>query len=135
MASPHIAGLAAYLLGTDWASSVALTEALEARNAASTTPGAFVQSFAQFAFGKKSQKVLIKPEDHVLSPKALKKAMLSIATKGALTDVAGSPNLLSFNKYVSLPPLPFFPFDLTDPSPYLQLHLLLQVVLDHLQDR
>ncbi|GAA5831880.1 hypothetical protein JCM11251_003919 [Rhodosporidiobolus azoricus] len=94
MASPHIAGLAAYLLGTEWASSAALEEALS-----SSSSNGFAQSFGQFAFGKKFTG---KPEDHLLSPKALKKAMLKIATKGALHDLtAGSPNLLSFNNYTA----------------------------------
>ncbi|GAA5914384.1 hypothetical protein JCM6882_008219 [Rhodosporidiobolus microsporus] len=97
MASPHIAGLAAYLLGTEWASSAALDEALAAASSASSS--GFAQSFGQFAFGKK---LAGKPEDHLLSPKALKKAMLKIATKGALHDLnAGSPNLLSFNNYTA----------------------------------
>ncbi|GAA5857251.1 hypothetical protein JCM8547_009399 [Rhodosporidiobolus lusitaniae] len=95
MASPHIAGLAAYLLGTEWASSTALSEAIEARSSSS---GSFAQSFSQFTFGKQLQG---KPEDHLLSPKALKKAMLKLATKNVLTDVNGSPNLLSFNNWTA----------------------------------
>ncbi|BGO92973.1 proteinase B [Rhodotorula toruloides] len=91
MASPHIAGLAAYMLGSDWAASAALDEALSSTSSQSS----FASSLNQFAFGGLKGK----PEDHLLSPKALKKAMLKIATKGALHDLnPGSPNLLSFNK-------------------------------------
>ncbi|BGP28960.1 proteinase B [Rhodotorula toruloides] len=94
MASPHIAGLAAYMLGSDWAASAALDEALSS----SSSQGSFASSLNQFAFGGLEGK----PEDHLLSPKALKKAMLKIATKGALHDLnPGSPNLLSFNNYTT----------------------------------
>ncbi|BGP12895.1 hypothetical protein JCM10213_005152 [Rhodosporidiobolus nylandii] len=96
MASPHIAGLAAYMLGSEWAKSAALDEALALQSA---QQNGFAQSFAQYAFGKQAE---VKAEDHILSPKALKKAMLKIATKGALHDLnAGSPNLLSFNNYTA----------------------------------
>ncbi|GAA5977346.1 hypothetical protein JCM11641_000070 [Rhodosporidiobolus odoratus] len=96
MASPHIAGLAAYMLGTDWAKSSALEEALSLQQ---QQGGSFAQSFSQFAFGKQ---LTGKPEDHILSPKALKKAMLKVSTKGALHDLnAGSPNLLAFNNYTA----------------------------------
>uniref|UniRef100_A0A0K3CL16 Peptidase S8/S53 domain-containing protein n=1 Tax=Rhodotorula toruloides TaxID=5286 RepID=A0A0K3CL16_RHOTO len=94
MASPHIAGLAAYMLGSDWAASAALDEALSS----SSSQGSFASSLNQFAFGGLKGK----PEDHLLSPKALKKAMLKVATKGALHDLnPGSPNLLSFNNYTA----------------------------------
>ncbi|BGP21763.1 autophagic serine protease Alp2 [Rhodotorula toruloides] len=96
MASPHIAGLAAYMLGSDWAASAALEEALSSTS--SSSQGSFASSLNQFAFGGLKGK----PEDHILSPKALKKAMLKIATKGALHDLnPGSPNLLSFNNYTA----------------------------------
>ncbi|GAA6005714.1 hypothetical protein JCM10207_005305 [Rhodosporidiobolus poonsookiae] len=96
MASPHIAGLAAYMLGSEWAASAALDEALELE---AERDASFAQSLSQFAFGKPAAR---KAEDHLLSPKALKKAMLKIATKGALRDLnEGSPNLLSFNNFTS----------------------------------
>ncbi|BGP36857.1 proteinase B [Rhodotorula kratochvilovae] len=99
MASPHIAGLAAYMLGSDWAASAALEEALALEAAREPS---FAQALGQFAFGTTGSKLVGKPENHILSPKALKKAMLKIATKGALSDLqAGSPNLLSFNNYTA----------------------------------
>ncbi|GAA5897415.1 hypothetical protein JCM8208_003266 [Rhodotorula glutinis] len=98
MASPHIAGLAAYMLGTDWAKSAALEEALALEMQREPT---FAQAIGQFAFGKAGS-LVGKPENHILSPKALKKAMIKVATKGVLHDLpAGSPDILSFNNYTA----------------------------------
>ncbi|GAA5864586.1 hypothetical protein JCM3774_005175 [Rhodotorula dairenensis] len=97
MASPHIAGLAAYLLGTEWAAKAAKEEALalQAEAKASTS---FATSLGQIAFGQRP--LAGKPEDHLLSPKALKKHMIEIGTRKTLTDIGdGSPNILSFNDW------------------------------------
>ncbi|GAA6036862.1 hypothetical protein JCM8097_006319 [Rhodosporidiobolus ruineniae] len=100
MASPHIAGLAAYLLGTEWAASAALDEALDVAARRAEQDSSFAASFGQFAFGGK--RLGPKPEDHLLSPKALKKVMIKVSTRGALTDIGeGSPNYLSFNNYTA----------------------------------
>ncbi|GAA5994769.1 S8 family peptidase [Rhodotorula paludigena] len=99
MASPHIAGLAAYMLGSSWAESAALDEA---RELALAREPSFAQQLNQFAFGAKAVAGLGKPEDHLLSPKALKRAMLKIATPNVFAELpAGSPNLLSFNNYTA----------------------------------
>lgn len=116
MASPHVAGLAAYMLSTDWAKNAALVEAQELLDA---TPG-----YKQLFFGARNAPI---PKEPIVSPKALKKAMLKIATKGVLRGVsdpfflaleqtrtdrpsfgnmrqdlgAGSPNILIFNNYTS----------------------------------
>ncbi|KWU45475.1 hypothetical protein RHOSPDRAFT_9483, partial [Rhodotorula sp. JG-1b] len=98
MASPHIAGLAAYLLGTEWAAKAAKEEALALRAEAKTSTS-FASALGQIAFG--SRRLFAgKPEDHLLSPKALKKHMIEIGTPKVLTDIGdGSPNILSFNDW------------------------------------
>lgn len=124
MASPHIAGLAAYMLGTEWAEQAAKEEALALRAAAKQSTS-FATKFGQIAFGQRA--LSGKPEDHLLSPKALKKHMIDIASKKKLTGVrdmsrldvrtqsnadfgpicdlqdlgVGSPNVLSFNGWTA----------------------------------
>ncbi|GAA5943913.1 S8 family peptidase [Sporobolomyces koalae] len=92
MASPHIAGLAAYMLSTDWAKNAAFADAQELLE---STPG-----YKQLFFGTRNAPV---PKEPVVSPKTLKKAMIKVATKGILSgDIgSGSPNLLSFNNYTT----------------------------------
>ncbi|GAA5980137.1 hypothetical protein JCM10908_001547 [Rhodotorula pacifica] len=100
MASPHIAGLAAYLLGTEWAANASKEEALalQAEAKASTS---FATALGQIAFGQQ-RPFVGKPEDHLLSPKALKKHMIEIGTPKVLTDIGdGSPNVLSFNDWTA----------------------------------
>ena len=77
MASPHIAGLAAYMLSTDWAKNAAIQEAQEVLE---STPG-----YKQLFFGTRNAPV---PKEPVVSPKTLKKAMLKTATKGILRGVS-----------------------------------------------
>ncbi|GAA5902635.1 hypothetical protein JCM5296_000728 [Sporobolomyces johnsonii] len=90
MASPHIAGLAAYMLSTEWAKSAAIAEAEEQLKAAN--------GFKQFVFGSTAPV----PKEPVVSPKVLKKAMMKLATKGVFTELpVGSPNLLAFNNVSS----------------------------------
>lgn len=83
MASPHIAGLAAYLLGTEWAAKAAKEEAL-ALQAEAKTSTSFASALGQIAFGSR-RSFAGKPEDHLLSPKALKKHMIEIGTPKVLT--------------------------------------------------
>jgi hypothetical protein len=83
MASPHIAGLAAYLLGTEWAAKAAKEEAL-ALQAEAKTSTSFASALGQIAFGSR-RSFVGKPEDHLLSPKALKKHMIEIGTPKVLT--------------------------------------------------
>lgn len=83
MASPHIAGLAAYLLGTEWAAKAAKEEAL-ALQAEAKTSSSFASALGQIAFGSR-RSFVGKPEDHLLSPKALKKHMIEIGTPKVLT--------------------------------------------------
>ncbi|GAA6007832.1 hypothetical protein JCM11491_003981 [Sporobolomyces phaffii] len=92
MASPHVAGLAAYMLSTEWAKSAAFADAQELLEA---TPG-----YKQLFFGTRNAPV---PKEPIVSPKTLKNAMIKIGTKGVLTgDIgAGSPNVLIFNNYTS----------------------------------
>ncbi|GAA6058583.1 hypothetical protein JCM10212_007022 [Sporobolomyces blumeae] len=91
MASPHIAGLAAYMLSTEWAKSAAVADAQELLE---STPG-----YKQLFFGSAVAPV---PKEPTVSPKTLKKAMIKVGTKGILTDVgAGSPNILAFNNYTT----------------------------------
>ncbi|GAA5896746.1 S8 family peptidase [Sporobolomyces salmoneus] len=91
MASPHIAGLAAYMLSTEWAKSAAMADAQELLE---STPG-----YKQLFFGTRNAPV---PKEPVVSPKTLKKAMIKVGTKGILGDIGvGSPNVLVFNNYTS----------------------------------
>lgn len=96
MASPHIAGLAAYLLGTEWAAKAAKDEALalQAEAQASTS---FATSLGQIAFGQRP--FMGKPEDHLLSPKALKKHMIEIGTPKVLS-VSLCPSFAAHAAYV-----------------------------------
>jgi hypothetical protein len=73
MASPHIAGLAAYMLSTEWAKSAALADAQELLE---STPG-----YKQLFFGARNAPI---PKEPVVSPKTLKNAMIKIGTKGIL---------------------------------------------------
>jgi len=74
MASPHIAGLAAYMLSTEWAKSAAIADAQELLE---STPG-----YKQLFFGTRNAPT---PKEPVVSPKTLKNAMIKVGTKGALT--------------------------------------------------
>ncbi|GAA5955255.1 hypothetical protein JCM3765_003260 [Sporobolomyces pararoseus] len=91
MASPHIAGLAAYMLSTEWAKTAAFADAQELLE---STPG-----YKQLFFGARNAPI---PKEPVVSPKTLKKAMIKVGTKGILSNIGtGSPNVLVFNNYTA----------------------------------
>lgn len=83
MASPHIAGLAAYMLGTEWAKDAAI---MDAQALLDSTPG-----YKQLFFGTRNAPV---PKEPVVSPKTLKKAMIKVGTKGILSVSFLLPTLL-----------------------------------------
>lgn len=101
MASPHAAGLAAYFL------SLYPDGGFNAEEEASLVPKvsfvASAQAFFGFGFNNNEQaQVAGKGDAKPLSPRALKKAMLKLATKGVITDAgSGSPNLLIHNNYTA----------------------------------
>jgi cerevisin len=123
MASPHVAGLAAYFLSL-YPTSFQPTE-FELVDEDLT----FLQRSAQFVFGtsadefanKARQGLALAPIPKLLTPKALKSAMIKVGSKGLLTvsatsisdrDIsltsstlqdmpAGTPNILIFNNFTS----------------------------------
>ncbi|TCD69427.1 serine protease [Steccherinum ochraceum] len=118
MASPHTAGLLAYLLslyGTETFSPSVTPDLLPPHSASSQSPASpsFNQmySLAHAALPSWAAAFLPPPrllaevaaptpkEPATLTPKQLKKALLELATRGALTDAlpSGTPNLLIFN--------------------------------------
>ncbi|KAK4691030.1 hypothetical protein P7C70_g9436, partial [Phenoliferia sp. Uapishka_3] len=116
MASPHVAGLAAYFLSLyPTGFSVAdddFTDATYAQIMGEVMDDLPVSSFvvkgAQFVFGKlgwsmRGEKKEVEVMTKELTPKALKKALLKISSKGKLTGdlPSGTPNLLIFNNFTS----------------------------------
>ncbi len=107
MASPHVAGLAAYFLSLyDTSFNPETNDFNEDVYARLAGDSSYLRLGAQMFGGKVSQWAgrLTAPtpkEPKPLSPAALKKAIEKIATKGALTDAlpAGTPNLLIYNNY------------------------------------
>lgn len=121
MASPHVAGLAAYFLSlypeSFSATSEEFVESAYSPFSYVNEESTFVQQSAQKIFGTLSRwtpagmmmkkigewtsisviaPIPVKP----LSPKALKNALLKLSTKNALSSAdmpAGTPNLLIFN--------------------------------------
>ena len=115
MASPHVAGLAAYLLSlypTSFApyelmddDDMLVDEVVAAYQAARAKTSSFLERGAQMIFGSSPS---LRPEPvfaegaKPLPPKVLKKALEKLATKGVLSDLpAGTPDLLIFNNYTS----------------------------------
>lgn len=106
MASPHICGLLAYLLsihGTE-------TFTLQSEDLAVEAANVGVYGKAWSLLPKLAQNVLPTPENVAplppkngdISPAALKKALIALASPGKLTDLpAGTPNLLAFNNATS----------------------------------
>lgn len=97
-ASPHVAGLAAYFLslypeGFD-VESQDFTEATY--NEILNAPASYLRQGAQIVMGKftGAARTTVKGSDKPLSPKALKKAMIKLGTKGVLTVRCASPCLL-----------------------------------------
>lgn len=121
MASPHTAGLLAYLLslyGTEtFSPSVTpdlVPSALSSRvssapsfshvySVAHSVLPSWVSSFLPPPSLVEEVTAPVPKEPATLTPKQLKHALLELATKGALTDAlpAGTPNLLIFNNATS----------------------------------
>ncbi|KAI5476521.1 hypothetical protein MNV49_007531 [Pseudohyphozyma bogoriensis] len=103
MASPHVAGLAAYFLSL-YPTSFS-PEELDSTTTSATIERlpSFVQSGLQMVFGSANKLHVTAPvPKKPLSPKALKKALAKVASKGLLTSIGdGSPNLLIFNNYTT----------------------------------
>lgn len=117
MATPHIAGLTAYYLSL-YPSGQFAPSAEDYAAAGVPVPGSaeereleekersFIDKGRQLVFGglfgksSASRKPTIAGQKP-LDPKVLKKAMLRLATKGALSQLPndGTPNLLAFNNY------------------------------------
>lgn len=117
MATPHIAGLAAYYLSLYPSGEFA--PSVEDYNAAGVpVPGSveeqeqeerersLIDRGRQLVFGGLFGKKIVSDKPTIagkkpLDPKVLKKAMLRLATKGALSQLPadGTPNLLAFNNY------------------------------------
>lgn len=100
MASPHAAGLAAYFL------SLYPDGGFNAEEEPSLVPTvsfvASAQAFFGFGYNNENAQIAGKGDAKPLSPRALKKAMLKLATKGVITDAgSGSPNLLIHNNYTA----------------------------------
>lgn len=108
MASPHVCGLLAYLLSIEGSGTFHIngaTELVEVESEATL----YAQAYSLLP--SYLQDVLPTPEDikelapipsKKISPARLKKALLGLATAGALSDVgSGSPNLLIFNNATS----------------------------------
>jgi cerevisin len=106
MASPHVCGLLSYLLSIEGSESFTISEANETELEAEE-PSLYAQAYSLLP--KIAKQFLPTPEDTVelvsppttrkkITPAQLKKAVLALATPGALADVGkGSPNLLIFN--------------------------------------
>ncbi|KAK9899261.1 hypothetical protein P389DRAFT_141798 [Cystobasidium minutum MCA 4210] len=115
MATPHIAGLTAYYLSL-YPSGQFSPSAEDYAAAGVPVPGSaeereleerersLIDKGRQLVFGDLFGKAARKPTiagQKPLDPKVLKKAMLRLATKGALSQLPddGTPNLLAFNNY------------------------------------
>lgn len=119
MASPHVAGLLAYLVsvyGTETFSPNVLNNLTPSTDLSSPSSPSFTEMYSTLrsvfpswvkTFLPPAQLVAVvapvPKEPKILTPKQLKKALLDLATKGALTDAlpAGTPNLLIFNNATS----------------------------------
>ena len=114
MATPHIAGLTAYLLSLYGSktfnpalidptldASFMPTEAPLLQKAISLLPNYVVAFFPQSL--KAAVSVAPTPKKPTLTPAKLKKALLALSTVDALTGElpAGTPNLLAYNNYTS----------------------------------
>lgn len=67
-------------------------------------PSSYLRQGAQIVMGKLtgSSRNSVMGSDKPLSPKALKKAMIALGSRGILTDIsADTPNILIFNNYTS----------------------------------
>jgi cerevisin len=109
MASPHVCGLLSYLLSLEGTDGFHLSVSESALELEAEEPSLYSQAYSLLP--DIAQKFLPTPDDTVelrsvapvpprkkVTPAALKKAVLALATPGALTDVGrGSPNLLIFN--------------------------------------
>ncbi|KAM0793080.1 hypothetical protein ACM66B_000563 [Microbotryomycetes sp. NB124-2] len=98
MASPHVAGIAAYFL-----SLYPDSFNVETQEFVDTPKTSFIGSAqAFFGFGQTKVDASV-VGDKPLSPRALKKAIQKVATKNAVTGVLpqGTPNILIFNNYTS----------------------------------
>ncbi|KAK4058173.1 proteinase B [Microbotryomycetes sp. JL221] len=99
MASPHVAGLAAYFL-----SLYPDSFNVETQEFVDTPKTSFIGSAqAFFGFGEQTRVESRFVGDKPLSPRALKKAIQKVATKNAITGVLpqGTPNILIFNNYTT----------------------------------
>ena len=119
MASPHVAGLLAYLVsvyGTETFSPNVLADLTPSADLTSPSSPSFTEMYSTVrsvlpswvqTFLPPAQLVAVvapvPKEPKILTPKQLKKALLDLATKGALTDAlpAGTPNLLICNNATS----------------------------------
>lgn len=109
MASPHVAGLAAYFLSLyDTSFNPETEEFNEDIYARLAGESSYLRLGTQMFGGKMAQWAgrLTAPtpkQPKPLTPAALKKSIERVATKGAITDVlpAGTPNLLIYNNYSS----------------------------------
>ncbi|KAL8277406.1 hypothetical protein RQP46_010246 [Phenoliferia psychrophenolica] len=111
MASPHVAGLAAYFLSLYPTGFSAATDdfsdSVYAQILGESLPQtSFLTKGAQFVFGafKGARGMLAPiPPKEGLTPAALKKALLKVSSKGKLTGdlPTGTPNLLIFNNFTT----------------------------------
>lgn len=99
MASPHVAGLAAYFLSlypTGFSAATGdFSDAAYAQVLGNALPStSFVAKAGQFVFGL-IEKVAPIPPKEGLTPKALKKALLKVSSSGKLVGVRPHPPLLA----------------------------------------
>jgi len=113
MASPHVAGLAAYYLSLYGVKGGFAPEEVDYETAGVPYPGSIEEQQeearsrslfqkGQLVFGGLLGKKYTAPTVKPLDPRVLKQTMLRLSTKGALTQVDSStPNLLIFNNYTN----------------------------------
>jgi cerevisin len=117
MASPHIAGLLAYLLSIHGSETFTILEngsiaELDGASQASIYAKAYslLPSFAQAVLPQPAASIVELeddefapiPKNQTLTPAKLKKALIALASPGMLTDLpSGTPNLLAFNNATS----------------------------------
>ncbi|WOO80552.1 Subtilisin-like protease [Vanrija pseudolonga] len=114
MASPHIAGLLAYLISIEGSDTFSILEGAQELVPVEHEASAYSQAYDLLP--ELLQAVLPAPEEEVvelvrakreLTPERLKKALIALASPGILSDAggrslpAGSPNLLAFNNATS----------------------------------
>lgn len=114
MASPHIAGLLAYLTSIEGSDTFSILEGAQELVPVEHEASAYSQAYDLLP--ELLQAVLPAPEEEVvelvrakreLTPERLKKALIALASVGVLSDAggrslpAGSPNLLAFNNATS----------------------------------